>query len=53
MLERVTSAKHSNVLGQFIGYEENEVLWIRTLVTKILLVNWIELAREEEEMSLI
>ncbi len=28
MLERLTSDKHSNLLGQFLGYEENEVLWI-------------------------
>ncbi len=31
MLERFTSAKHSNLFGQFISYEENEVLWIRTM----------------------
>jgi len=26
------SDKHSNLLGQFLSYEENEVLWIHTLV---------------------
>ncbi len=30
--ERLTSAKQSNLLGQFVSYEENEVLWIRTRV---------------------
>ncbi len=25
-LERLTSAKHSNLLGQFLSYEEDEVL---------------------------
>ncbi len=25
-LERLTNVKHSNLLGQFISYEENEVL---------------------------
>ena len=30
-LEMLTSDKHSNLLGQFLSYEENEVLWIRTL----------------------
>ncbi len=30
MLERLTSDKHSNLLGQFLSYEENEVLWICT-----------------------
>ncbi len=30
-LEGFTSAKHSNLLGQLLSYEENEVLWIRTL----------------------
>jgi len=30
-LETLTSDKHSNLLGQFLSYEENEVLWIRTL----------------------
>ena len=28
----LTSDKHSNLLGQFLGYKENEVLWIRTQV---------------------
>ncbi len=27
----LTNDKHSNLLGQFLSYEENEVLWIRTL----------------------
>ncbi len=31
-LERLTSDKHSNLLGQFLSYNENEVLWIRTLI---------------------
>ncbi len=30
-LERLTGDKHSNLLGQFQSYEENEVLQIRTL----------------------
>ncbi len=30
MLERLISDKHSNLLGQFLSYEENEVLWMRT-----------------------
>jgi hypothetical protein len=30
MLERLTNAKHSNLLSQFVNFEENEVLWIRT-----------------------
>jgi len=33
-MERLTSAKHYNLLGQFVRYEENEVLWIRTLVLR-------------------
>ncbi len=28
-----TSDKHSNLLGQFLSYEENEVLWIRTQIS--------------------
>ncbi len=28
----LTSDKHSNLLGQFLSYEEREVLWIRTLI---------------------
>jgi hypothetical protein len=28
----LNSKKHSNLLGQFLSCEENEVLWIRTLV---------------------
>jgi hypothetical protein len=38
-LERVTSAKDTNSLGQFISYEENEVLRIRTLT--ILKLKWL------------
>ncbi len=33
-LKRLTSNKHPNLLGQFLSYEENEVLWIRTLFYK-------------------
>ncbi len=29
-LKRLTSDKHSNLLGQFLSYEENVVLWILT-----------------------
>ncbi len=29
-LEMLTSDKHSNLLGQFLCYQENEALWIRT-----------------------
>jgi len=29
----LTSVKHSNLLVQFLSYEENEVLWKRTLVS--------------------
>ncbi len=29
-LEMLTSYKHSNLFCQFLSYEENEVLWIRT-----------------------
>jgi hypothetical protein len=35
-LERLTIDKHSNLFGQFLSYEENEVLWIRTLETRLL-----------------
>ncbi len=31
-LERLTSDKHSNLLGQFLSYEWNEMLWIQTQV---------------------
>ncbi len=30
MLERLASDKQTNLLGQFLSYEENEVFWIRT-----------------------
>jgi len=30
-LKGFTSAKHFNLLGQLLSYEENEVLWICTL----------------------
>ncbi len=30
-LETLTSDKHSTLLGQFLSYKENEVLWIRTI----------------------
>jgi len=30
MLERLTSDKRSNLLDQFLSYEENEVFWICT-----------------------
>jgi hypothetical protein len=36
LLERLTSDKPSNLLGQFLSYEENEVLWIRTQIFFIL-----------------
>ncbi len=29
MLERLATEKHSGLLGPFLSYEENEVLWIR------------------------
>ncbi len=32
MLERLTSDKWANLLGQFLSYKENEVLWISTLM---------------------
>ncbi len=38
-LERLTSDKHSNLLGQFLIYEENEVLWIHTQRLELDLVN--------------
>jgi len=31
-LEGFTSAKHSNLLGQLLSYEEIEVLWIHTQI---------------------
>jgi hypothetical protein len=31
-LERLTNYKQYNLLGQFLSYEENEVLWIRTVL---------------------
>ncbi len=30
-LERLTRDKHFSILGLLVSYEENEVLWIRTL----------------------
>jgi hypothetical protein len=33
-----TSDKHSNLLGQFLSYEENEVLRIRTQLNNIFLL---------------
>ncbi len=30
-LESLTSEKHSNLLDQFLSYEENEIFWIHTL----------------------
>ncbi len=32
-LERLTRDNHSSLLGSFLSYEENEVLWIQTLGT--------------------
>jgi hypothetical protein len=32
-VEMHTSAKHSNLLGQFVSYKENEVLWLRLQAT--------------------
>jgi len=29
-MEMITNDKHSNLLGKFPSYEENEVSWIRT-----------------------
>ncbi len=29
MVEKLANDKHSSLLVQFVGYEENEVLWIR------------------------
>ncbi len=37
-LERLTNAKHSNLLGQFISYKENEVSWICTLFSRMGLI---------------
>ena len=51
MLERLTSDKHSNLLGQFLSYEENEVLWIRTLA--IGLTEAIILARDKDSSLLV
>ncbi len=31
MLERLANDKHSSLLGQFIGYEENQVLYLKPL----------------------
>jgi hypothetical protein len=38
-LETLTSDKCSNLLEQFLSYEENEVLWIRTLISKLAILN--------------
>ncbi len=32
-LERLATDKHSNLLGLFVSYEENKMLWIRTQVS--------------------
>ncbi len=32
-LEMLARNKHSSLLGQFVSYEENKVLWIRTQVS--------------------
>jgi hypothetical protein len=32
-LERHFCDKHSSLLGEFVSYKENEVMWIRSLVT--------------------
>jgi hypothetical protein len=47
-LERLARAKHSSLLGPFMSYEGNKVLWIRPqrLVQNIFLVvifNYVEL----------
>jgi hypothetical protein len=34
MLERLDSNKHSNLLGLFVSYDENEVLWMRSLFSQ-------------------
>ncbi len=33
-LERLTSDKQANLLGQFLSYEENEVFWICTMISR-------------------
>ncbi len=37
-LEMLTSAKHSNLLVQFVSSEENEVLWLFTQVPDLIIV---------------
>ncbi len=44
----LTSDKHSNLLDQFLSYEENEVLWIRTL-KKVVMMSVTALAFEAKE----
>jgi len=36
-MESVAKEKHPSLLGKLVGYEENEVLWIRPLVSNIRL----------------
>ncbi len=31
----LTSDKHSNLLGQLLSYEEDEILWIHTQISKV------------------
>jgi hypothetical protein len=35
-IPRLTSVKHSNLLGQFLSYQENEVLLMHTLGPMLL-----------------
>ncbi len=32
-MEKIASNTHSSLLGQFVSYEENKVLWIQPLAT--------------------
>ncbi len=39
MVEKLASHKHTNLLGLFVGNEENEELWMRSL--KPILWSWL------------
>ncbi len=46
-LERLDKDKHSSLLGPFLSYEENEVLWIQTLVPTLYLMIFQQPAKYE------
>ncbi len=55
MLKRLASNKYSNLLGVFVSYDENKVLWIHPLVPTLhrKYKTWRNVLASDEDSGLI